>query len=79
MHEAEERVLKLLSSHTPQGKCPLAGNSVGQDRKFIEKYMPRLAQHFHYRTVDVSTIKELSRRWFPETYGKAPRKKINHR
>jgi oligoribonuclease len=41
--------------------------------------MPRLAQHFHYRTVDVSTIKELCRRWFPETYGKAPRKKISHR
>ena len=50
-------VLDMLGKHTSQGKCPLAGNSVGQDRKFIDKYMPDLASWLHYRTVDVSTIK----------------------
>ena len=55
--EAEKMVLNMLGKHTSQGKCPLAGNSVGQDRKFIDKYMPDLASWLHYRTVDVSTIK----------------------
>lgn len=79
VEEAESLVLKTLSGVTKAGQCPLAGNSVGQDRRFIEKYMPSLAKHLHYRTVDVSTIKELCRRWYPEVYEKAPRKGGSHR
>jgi len=50
----------------PQGKSPMCGNSIGQDRRFINKYMPEFEEHFHYRNLDVSTIKELARRWKPE-------------
>ena len=57
--------------------CPLAGNSVGQDRKFIDKDMPKFGEFLHYRTVDVSTIKELVKRWHPQT--QAPAKKLCHR
>ena len=62
MVAAEEEVLDMLRKHTPKGVCPLAGNSVGQDRKFLEKCMPRVIDHLHYRVVDVSTIKELCAR-----------------
>ncbi|XP_059160069.1 probable oligoribonuclease isoform X2 [Physella acuta] len=57
--EAEQMVLEFLLKHTTPGTCPLAGNSVGMDKRFIDKYMPRLSQHLHYRIVDVSTVKEL--------------------
>jgi len=77
--EAEQMVLKVLANHTKKGKCPLAGNSVGQDRRFIDKYMPTLGEWLHYRTVDVSTMKELCRRWYPQVYEKAPRKEGGHR
>ena len=77
--EAERRVLEMLGKHTESGQCPLAGNSVGQDRKFIDKYMPSLAAWLHYRTVDVSTIKELARRWYPQVYEAAPKKDGSHR
>merc|ERR1711892_729374 len=77
--EAEQMVLKVLANHTKKGKCPLAGNSVGQDRRFIDKYMPTLGEWLHYRTVDVSTMKELCRRWYPQVYEKAPRKDGGHR
>ncbi|KRX90142.1 Oligoribonuclease, mitochondrial, partial [Trichinella pseudospiralis] len=56
---AEKQMLEFLSLHTPPGLCPLAGNSIGRDRQFIEKYMPNLAKHFHYKSVDVTTIAEL--------------------
>ena len=71
--EAEELVLGLVAPLTLQGRSPLAGNTVSMDRRFLEKYMPRLAAHLHYRTVDVSTVKELARRWFPAHYEAAPR------
>jgi len=63
--EAQTQLIAFLKEHVPAGKSPLCGNSVSQDRRFMYKYMPKLEQFFHYRTVDVSTIKELSRRWHP--------------
>jgi oligoribonuclease len=78
--EAEDRVLAYLESVSIQpGKSPLAGNSVGVDRSFIARDMPRLNEYLHYRTVDVSSIKELTRRWFPKAYFNAPAKTGNHR
>ena len=78
--EAEDRVLAYLESASIQpGKSPLAGNSVGVDRSFIARDMPRLNEYLHYRTVDVSSIKELTRRWFPKAYFNAPAKTGNHR
>ncbi|EYC28591.1 hypothetical protein Y032_0007g3303 [Ancylostoma ceylanicum] len=73
------KVLEFLEKETAKGECPLAGNSVSMDRCFINKYMPRLGEHLHYRTVDVSTIKELTKRWFPDEFVKAPPKRNTHR
>ena len=64
--EAERLVLDMVARHTGRGECPLAGNTVSMDRRFIDKYMPDLGAWLHYRTVDVSTIKELTRRWYPQ-------------
>ena len=64
--EAEEQVLAFLKQHVPSGKSPLCGNTVGQDRRFMVKYMPRLEEFFHYRNLDVSTLKEMAMRWKPE-------------
>ena len=60
--------MKFLAQHVPAGKSPLCGNTVGQDRRFLVKYMPRLEAFFHYRNLDVSTLKELALRWRPEVY-----------
>ena len=76
---AEDLVLEYLQAHTVAGKSPLAGNSVGMDRNFIARDMPRLNEYLHYRTVDVSSIKELARRWYPKAYFGAPKKTGNHR
>jgi oligoribonuclease len=78
--EAEARVIAYLESASTQpGKSPLAGNSVSVDRSFIARDMPLLNDYLHYRTIDVSSIKELSRRWFPKAYFNAPAKTGNHR
>jgi oligoribonuclease len=77
--EAERRLLEFISAHAPARTAPLAGNSVHQDRLFLARYMPALEKHLHYRNVDVSTIKELVRRWYPEQYAKRPVKKGTHR
>lgn len=77
--QAEEAIINYLSAHTQPGKSPLAGNSVGMDRNFIARDMPRLNEYLHYRTVDVSSIKELARRWYPKVYFNAPKKTGNHR
>ena len=78
--EAEDLILTyLLNAGVPLGKSPLAGNSVGVDRSFIARDMPRLNEFLHYRTVDVSSIKELARRWHPRVYFNAPAKSGNHR
>jgi oligoribonuclease len=79
LESCEDRLLDFVSRHTPKGKCPLAGNSIGQDAKFLSKYMPRLMNQLHYRVVDVSTVKELCRRWYPLEMSAAPTKNMSHR
>lgn len=64
--QAEIELIGFLSKYVPAGKSPLCGNTVSQDRRFMFNYMPKLEQFFHYRTIDVSTLKELARRWKPE-------------
>ncbi len=63
--QAEQELIDFMLKYVPAGKSPLCGNTVSQDRRFMFKYMPKLEQFFHYRTIDVSTIKELARRWNP--------------
>jgi len=65
---AEDILLEFLAPLVPEGKSPMCGNTIGQDRRFMVKYMPRLEAYFHYRNLDVSTLKELSLRWKPEVY-----------
>ncbi len=64
--EAEQTLLAFLAQHADKGVSPMCGNSIGQDRRFLYRYMPELEAFFHYRNLDVSTIKELARRWKPE-------------
>lgn len=66
--EAELQLIEFLSQYVPKNGSPMCGNSIGQDRRFLVKYMPRLEAFFHYRNIDVSTLKELSKRWRPEVY-----------
>jgi oligoribonuclease len=66
--EAEQQLLAFLRQYVPSGKSPLCGNTIGQDRRFMVRYMPELEAFFHYRNLDVSTLKELARRWKPEVY-----------
>ena len=78
--EAEEQVLAYIKEHCPDGsRPPLAGNTVATDRAFLARDMPALESFLHYRIVDVSSIKELSRRWYPRAYFAAPTKRGNHR
>ncbi len=77
---AEEQILAFINAHAGAKERPvLAGNSIHQDRRFIRRYMPRLDARLHYRMVDVSTIKELARRWYPAIVAKSPQKKDSHR
>ena len=66
--EAEQQLIAFLSQYVNKGTSPLCGNTVSQDRRFMFKYMPEFERFFHYRTLDVSTLKELARRWYPEVY-----------
>ncbi len=66
MQEAERRTLEFLAGVVPAGRSPMCGNSICQDRRFLARCMPALERHFHYRNLDVSTVKELARRWSPE-------------
>ncbi|MGX2997066.1 oligoribonuclease [Streptomyces sp. JNUCC 64] len=78
--DAEERVLGYLREHIKEpGKAPLCGNSVGTDRGFLSRDMPGLESFLHYRIVDVSSVKELARRWYPRAYFNSPDKNGNHR
>ncbi len=78
--EAEEQVLDYLRRHVPESRrAPLAGNTIGTDRAFLARHMPTLESFVHYRNVDVSSIKELARRWLPRSYYAAPAKSGNHR
>jgi oligoribonuclease len=64
--DAERQALEFVSAHVPANVSPMCGNSICQDRRFLARWMPRLEAHFHYRNLDVSTLKELVRRWKPE-------------
>ncbi|GAA4553369.1 oligoribonuclease [Amycolatopsis samaneae] len=78
--EAEQRVLDYIREHVPEpGTAPLAGNSIATDRGFISRDMPALDAHLHYRMVDVSSVKELVRRWYPRVYYAKPEKGLAHR
>ncbi|MCT1369715.1 oligoribonuclease [Corynebacterium mucifaciens] len=78
--EAEDAVLALVEKHCdPAHPAPLAGNSIATDRTFIRAQMPRLDAALHYRMIDVSTVKELTRRWFPKVYYNQPQKGMAHR
>ena len=78
--EAEEVVLNYIKRFVPNAKeAPLAGNTIGTDRMFINRYMPALDEHLHYRNIDVSSIKELTRRWYPRVYFQLPKKDGGHR
>jgi oligoribonuclease len=78
--EAEARTIAFINEHVAAKERPvLAGNSIHQDRRFIRRYMPALEQRLHYRMVDVSTVKELGRRWYPELVAKRPAKNEVHR
>ncbi|AEP70868.1 oligoribonuclease [Corynebacterium pseudotuberculosis] len=80
IEEAEDAVLELIAKHCdPQHPAPLAGNSIATDRSFINAYMPRLDNALHYRMVDVSSVKELARRWAPRVYFNQPQKGMAHR
>ena len=63
---ATKETIAFLEKYVPKGKSPLCGNTIGQDRRFLVKYMPELEEYFHYRSIDVSTVKELAKRWKPE-------------
>ncbi|WP_026271008.1 oligoribonuclease [Salinispora pacifica] len=78
--EAEELVLDYITSHVKDPRsAPLCGNSIATDRGFIARDMPRLDNHLHYRMIDVSSIKELCRRWYPRVYFSQPKKGLAHR
>jgi oligoribonuclease len=77
---AEKAVLEYIKRWVPDARtAPLAGNTIGTDRMFITKYMPELDAHLHYRNIDVSTIKELTKRWYPRVYYQLPKKDGGHR
>jgi oligoribonuclease len=80
LEDAEQQVLDYVQRFVPdRRKAPLCGNSIATDRTFITRYMPRLDDHLHYRMIDVSSIKELARRWYPRVYFNAPAKNGGHR
>src|SRR5580692_7094913 len=78
--EAEAQTLAFLKEHIEEARSiPLCGNSIGTDRRFLQEYMPTLEEFFHYRNVDVSTLKELTRRWHPEVLDAMTEKETTHR
>ena len=80
VEEAEQQILDYVQRWVPERrKAPLCGNSIATDRTFITRYMPKLDDHLHYRMIDVSSIKELARRWYPRAYFNAPAKNGGHR
>ena len=80
LEDAEQQALDYIHRFVPERrKAPLCGNSIATDRMFLARYMPRLDDHLHYRMVDVSSIKELARRWYPRVYFNSPAKSGGHR
>jgi oligoribonuclease len=77
---AGAETLAFIKEHVPDPRTvPLCGNSIGTDRRFLAQYLPEIEEHLHYRSVDVSSVKELARRWYPEAVAKAPGKQGTHR
>jgi len=80
LEEATRQTLEFLKTHIPESRSvPLCGNSIGMDRRFLAIYMNEVEEFLHYRSIDVSTVKELARRWMPEALDNAPRKEVGHR
>jgi len=80
LDEAGEQALAYLRGHVPEpGEVPLCGNSIGVDRRFLDRQLPALDAYLHYRSIDVSSLKELCRRWYPEVYKHRPGKRETHR
>lgn len=80
LEEAGRVTLDFLRAHIPQARTvPLCGNSIGTDRRFLATQLPEIEEFLHYRSIDVSTLKELARRWYPEVLANAPRKATTHR
>ena len=80
LEDAGAQTLEFIKSHVPDPRTvPLCGNSIGTDRRFLAAYLPDIENHLHYRSVDVSTVKELARRWYPEAVAAAPTKAGGHR
>jgi oligoribonuclease len=77
--QAEKEILRFVAAHCLPKTTPLCGNTIWQDRRFLVKYMPRLEAHLHYRMIDVSTIKELVKRWYPEEFKMPREKRQTHR
>ncbi|HEY8356162.1 MAG TPA: oligoribonuclease, partial [Ramlibacter sp.] len=75
--EAEQQILDFVSKYVPKQSTPMCGNSIGQDRRFLVKYMPKLEGWFHYRNLDVSTLKELAKRWKPDAYTSFKKKQMH--
>jgi oligoribonuclease len=77
---AGAQTLAFIKEHVPDPRTvPLCGNSIGTDRRFLARYLPEIEEHLHYRSVDVSSVKELARRWYPEAVANAPSKEGTHR
>jgi len=80
LEEAGAATLEFIRQHVPTPRTvPLCGNSIGMDRRFLAAYLPEIEEWLHYRSIDVSTLKELARRWYPGPFGAAPRKATAHR
>ncbi len=80
LQDASSATLSFLKTHIPhKGQVPLCGNSIGTDRRFLARYMPEVEEWLHYRSVDVSSVKELAKRWYPETLAHMPPKAVGHR
>jgi oligoribonuclease len=80
LEEAGRLTLEFIKQHVPEPRTvPLCGNSIGTDRRFLAQYLPEVEDYLHYRSIDVSTVKELGRRWYPEAVANAPEKKGGHR
>ncbi len=80
LEDAGARALAYVRTHVPEaGVAPLCGNSIGVDRRFLDRQLPELDAHLHYRSIDVSSLKELCRRWYPDAYRERPAKAETHR
>jgi oligoribonuclease len=80
LEDAGRKVLEYIKGHVPEPRTvPLCGNSIGMDRRFLARYLPEIEEHLHYRSIDVSSLKELCRRWYPEPFGARPQKVDDHR